>query len=135
MLEARELPTAEGRASAVQSAVRHVTSAGNVRNQEKEEAIQEEARKSAQNVRWVRGPVPSNVDHWFYDLRNAGTEPPASLIAASRNMVLKWKAALGRAYYPLSENAGRSVLRLEHAFRSFKAVTLNMPLSGWTSRV
>ncbi len=81
MLEARELPTAEARSSAMRSAVRHVTSAGNVRNQEKEEAIQEEVRKSAQNVLWVRGPVPSNIDHWFYDLRNAGTEPPASLIA------------------------------------------------------
>jgi hypothetical protein len=49
-------------------------------------------------------------------------------------MVLKWKAALGRSYYPLSENAGGSVLRLKHAHRSFTAVTLNMPLSGWTSR-
>ncbi len=134
MLEARELPTAEARSSAIRSAVRHVTSAGNVRNQEREEAIQEKVRNSAQNVRWERGPVPSNVDHWFYDLRDAGTEPPASLIAASRNMVLKWKAALGRSYFPLSANAGGSVLRVEHAHRSFKAVTTNMPLSGWTSR-
>ena len=134
ILEARNLPTAVGWTSAVQSAVCHVTSAGAVRNQEKEEAIQEEVRKSAQNVRWVKGPVPSNIDHWFYDLRNSGTEPPASLIAASRNMVLKWKAALGRSYFPLKEIAGGSVLRLEHAHRSFTAVTSNMPLSGWTSR-
>jgi hypothetical protein len=42
MLGARELPTAETRSSAVLSAARHVTSAGNVRNQEREEAIQEE---------------------------------------------------------------------------------------------
>ena len=63
MLEARELPTAEARSSAALSAVRHVTSAGNVRNQEREEAIQEEVRKSAQNVRWVKGPLPANIDH------------------------------------------------------------------------
>ncbi len=60
--------------------------------------------------------------------------PPASLVAASRNMVLKWKAALGRGYYALSSDAGGSVMSLEHAHRSFKAVTQNMPLSGWTSR-
>ena len=101
ILEARDLPTAVGWTSAVQSAVRHVTTAGTVRNQEKEETIQEEVRKSAQNVRWVKGPVPSSIDHWFYDLRNSGTEPPSSLIAASRNMVLKWKKALGRSYFPL----------------------------------
>jgi hypothetical protein len=134
MLEARELPTAEARSSAALGAARHVTSAGNVRNQEREEAIQEEVRKSAQNVRWVKGPLPANVDHWFYDLRNVVTEPPASLVAASRKMVLRWKAALGRRYYPLSENAGGSVLRVEHAHRSFKAVTSNMPFSGWTTR-
>jgi hypothetical protein len=136
--EARDLPTAVGWTSAVPSAVRapdrHVTSAGKARNQEQEEAIQEEVRKSAQNVRWVKGPVPSNIDHWFYDLRNSGTEPPASLIAASRNMVLRWKKALGRSYFALREDAGGAVLRVEHAHRSFTAVTLNMPLSGWTSR-
>ena len=37
MFEARELPTAEARSFAMRSAVRHVTSAGNVRNQEREE--------------------------------------------------------------------------------------------------
>jgi hypothetical protein len=105
-----------------------------IRNLEKEEAIQEEVRRSAQNVRWTKGPLPARVDHWFYDLRQAGTLPPASLVAASRNSVLKWKAALGRGYYALSESAGGSVVSLEHAHRSFKAVTLNMPLSGWTSR-
>ena len=89
---------------------------------------------SAQNVRWVRGPLPANVDHWFYDLRNSYAEPPASLVAASRKMVLKWKSALGKSYFPLRHDAGGSVLRIEHAHRSFKAVTLNMPLSGWTSR-
>jgi hypothetical protein len=56
------------------------------------------------------------------------------MVAASRKMVLRWKAALGRGYFPLSESAGGSVLRVEHAHRSLKAVTLNMPLSGWTSR-
>jgi hypothetical protein len=105
-----------------------------IRNQEKEEAIQEEVRRSAQNVRWTKGILPSNIDHWFYDLRQAGAVPPASLVAASRNMVLKWKAALGRGYYALSSGAGGSVMSLEHAHRSFKAVTQNMPLSGWTSR-
>jgi hypothetical protein len=45
ILEARELPTAEARSSVVLSAICHVTSAGNVRNQEREEAIQEEVRK------------------------------------------------------------------------------------------
>ena len=49
-------------------------------------------------------------------------------------MVLKWKSALGQSYFPLTRDAGASVLRVEHAHRSFKAVTLNMPLSGWTSR-
>ena len=105
-----------------------------MRNQEKEDQIQEEVRRSAQNVRWTKGALPSNVDHWFYDLRQAGTVPPSSLVAASRKMVLKWKSALGRRYFPLSESAGGSVISLEHAHRSFKAVTLNMPISGWTSR-
>ncbi len=134
MLAACEHSTAEARSDAIRNAVHYTTSAGIARNQEKEEAIQEEVRNSAQNVRWVRGPVPANVDHWFYDPRNAGTEPSASLIAASRKMVLKWKAALGRGYFPLSESAGGSALRVEYAHRSFKAVTVNMPLSGWTSR-
>ena len=104
------------------------------RNLEKEESIQEEVKRSAQNVRWTKGPLPSNIDHWFYDLREAGTVPPPSLVAASRNMVLTWKAALGRQYFPYSANAGGSVMSLEHAYRSFKAVTLDMPLAGWTSR-
>ena len=129
-----ELPTISSRSDAVRSALQHVTSAGSVRNQENEEAIQEEVRKSAQTVRWVKGPLPANLDHWFYDLRNSVTEPPASLVAASRKMVIRWKTALGRGYFPLSANAGGMVLRVEHAHRSFKAVTVNMPLSGWTSR-
>ncbi len=105
-----------------------------IRNLDKEEAIQEEVRRSAQNVRWTKGSLPSNIDNWFYDLRQAGTVPPTSLVAASRNMVLRWKAALGRGYYALSEGAGGSVMSLEHAHCSFKAVTLNMPISGWTTR-
>jgi hypothetical protein len=104
------------------------------RNPEKEEAIEEEVRRSAQNVRWTKGPLPSNIDHWFYDLRDAGTVPPPSLVAASRNMVLAWKAALGRQYFPYSAHAGGSVLSLEHAHRTFKAVTVDMPLAIWTSR-
>jgi hypothetical protein len=63
MLAARELPTAEARSDAARNAVHHTTSAGSARNQEKEEAIQEEVRKSAQNVRWVKGPLPANLDH------------------------------------------------------------------------
>jgi hypothetical protein len=47
---------------------REIVAERRVRNQEKEELIQEEVRKSAQNVRWVK-PVPSKIDHWFYDLR------------------------------------------------------------------
>jgi hypothetical protein len=63
MLAARELSTAEARSDASRKAVQHLTSAGSARNQEKEEAIQEEVRKSAQNVRWVKGPLPTNIDH------------------------------------------------------------------------
>ena len=113
---------------------RKIVAERRVRNQDKKEQIQEEVRRSAQNVRWPKGAVPSNVDHWFYDLRQAGTVPPLSLVDASRRMVLKWKSALGQSYFPLSENAGGSIISLEHAHRSFKAVTLNMPISGWTSR-
>jgi hypothetical protein len=40
MLAARELPTAEARSDAARNAVRHTTSAGIGRNQEKEEAVQ-----------------------------------------------------------------------------------------------
>jgi hypothetical protein len=50
-------------------------------------------------------------------------------------MVLRWKEALfGLGYYALSEGAGGSIVSLEHAHRSFKAVPLNMPISGWTTR-
>ncbi len=63
MLAARELPTAEARSDAARSAVQYITSSGSARNQEKEEAIQEEVRKSAQNVRWVKGLLPTNIDH------------------------------------------------------------------------
>jgi hypothetical protein len=105
------------------------------RNPEREEAnIQEEVKRSSQNVRWERCPLPTNVDHWFYDLRQAGNEPPASLIAASRDMVIMWKRALGRRYFPLAEHAGGTVMTLERAHRTFKAVTANMPISGWVSR-
>jgi hypothetical protein len=134
MLAAREPPTAAARSEAARRAVQHVTSVGSTRNQEKEEAIQEEVRNSSFNVRWVKGPLPAVIDHWFYDLRKWTNEPPESLVTASRRMVLKWKSALGRSYFPLTRDAGGSVLRVEHAYRSFKAVTLNMPLSGWTSR-
>ncbi len=89
MLAARELPTAEARSDAARKAVHHTTSAGIARNQKKGEAIQEEVRRTAQNVRWVKGPLPANIDHWFYNLRNGVTKPPASLVAASRKMVLR----------------------------------------------
>jgi hypothetical protein len=72
------------------------------RNQDREKEIEEEVKRSSQSIEWTRGPLPKNIDHWFYDLRNAGNVPPASLVAASRAMVLKWKAALGREYFPLS---------------------------------
>jgi hypothetical protein len=100
----------------------------------REEATQKEVKKSSQNVRWEKGPLPTSVDHWFYDLRQVGNEPPASLVAASRNMVVKWKKALGERYFPLSEHAGGMVMAVERAHRTFKAVTVNMPISGWTSR-
>jgi hypothetical protein len=78
--------------------------------------------------------LPEKVDHWFYDLRNAGTVPPASLVAASRTMVLRWKNALGIDYFPFYNNAGGSVLAVEHAHRTFKALTRDLPISGWVSR-
>jgi hypothetical protein len=106
----------------------------NQRNQKREKVIQEEVKRSSQNVRWERCPLPADVDHWFYDLRNVGNEPPASLIAASRNMVVLWKRALGREYYPISERSGEWVMQLERSHRTFKAVTANMPISGWMSR-
>ncbi len=59
---------------------------------------------------------------------------PASLVAGSRNMVNKWKRALGQNYYPLREHAGGTVTMLERAYNTFKAVTANMPISGWVSR-
>ena len=102
------------------------------RNQEKKEAIQEEVRRSAQNVRWTKGPLPSNIDHWFYDLRQAGTVSPASLVAASRNMVLRWKAALGQRYYPLSESAGGSVMLLEHALSTGNVMYINIEINQVT---
>jgi hypothetical protein len=72
--------------------------------------------------------------HRFYDLRDAGTVPPASLVAASRLMVLAWKEAQGRSYFTFRRLAGGMVMRIEHAHRTFKALTLNMPISGWVSR-
>jgi hypothetical protein len=105
------------------------------RNQDKEKEIEDEVKRSSQNIEWTRGPLPKNIDHWFYDLRNAGTVPPASLVATSRAMVLKWKAALGGKYIPLSsQHAGGMVPNLEHAHCSFTAVTRNLPISGWVSR-
>jgi hypothetical protein len=82
------------------------------RDQDKEKEVEDKVRKSCQNIQWVRGPLPSNIDHWFYDLREAGTVPPASLVAASRLMVLAWKAALGRNYFPFRRSAGRMILRI-----------------------
>ncbi len=50
-------------------------------------------------------------------------------------MVLKWKAALGREHVPLNgQDAGGMVSHIEHAHRSFTAVTRNLPISGWVSR-
>jgi hypothetical protein len=104
------------------------------RDQGREKEVEDKVRRSCQNIQWVRGPLPNNIDHWFYDLRDAGTVPPASLIAASRMMVLAWKNAQGWNYFPFKRIAGGMVLRIEHAHRTFKALTLNMPISGWVSR-
>ncbi len=96
----------------------HILEAPYPRNQDREKEIEEEVKRSCQNIQWTRGPLPKNIDHWFYDLRNAGTVPPASLVAASRAMVLRWKSALGNGYYPFSSrNAGGMVVGLEHAHR------------------
>jgi hypothetical protein len=54
------------------------------RNQDREKEVEEEVKRSYQNIQWTRGPLPKSIDHWFYDLRTAGTVPPASLVAASR---------------------------------------------------
>ncbi len=107
----------------VQNARDHVA-AHRMGNQEKEKEVQEQVRRSCQNVQWTKGPLPTNMGHSFYDTRQAGTEPPESLVAASRNMVLRWKRALGQAYFLITRNSGGSVMSLEHAHRTFKAVTL-----------
>ncbi len=49
-------------------------------------------------------------------------------------MVNAWKTALGRSYYPLRAYSGGTVMMLEEAHNTFKAVTANMPISGWMSR-
>jgi hypothetical protein len=97
------------------------------RDQDKEKEIEDEVRRSCQNIQWTRGPLPKDIDHWFYDLRTAGTIPPASLVTASRAMVLRWKNALGRDYFPYRQSAGGSVMNLEHAHRTFKALTRDLP--------
>jgi hypothetical protein len=104
------------------------------RNQDREKEVEEEVKRSCQNIQWTRGPLPKNIDHWFYDLRAAGTVPRASLVAASRAMVLKWKDTLGGDYFPYRHSAGGSVMSLEHAHRTFKALTRDLPNSGWVSR-
>jgi hypothetical protein len=105
------------------------------RNQDREKEIEEEVRRSSQNIEWTRGPLPKNIEHWFYDMRNAGNVPPVSLVSASRTMVLKWKTALGNKYPPISGiDVGSMVPHIEHAHRSFTAVTRNLPISGWVSR-
>jgi hypothetical protein len=68
--QACDLPSAEAKSAAVRSARDHIVAAHNTRNQEKEEAIQEEIRRSAQKVRWTKGPLPSNIDHWSLVLRS-----------------------------------------------------------------
>jgi hypothetical protein len=80
-----------------------------VRNQDKEKEVEKRVCDS----------LPRNIDHWFYDLRDAGTVPPESLVAASRAMVLNWKSALGEKYFPFGNYAGGMVLNLEHAHRSY----------------
>ncbi len=38
------------------------------RNQDREEEIEEEVKRSCQNIQWTREPLPKNIDHWFHDL-------------------------------------------------------------------
>jgi hypothetical protein len=104
------------------------------RDQDKEKEIEDEVKRSCQSIQWTRGPLPKDIDHWFYDFRAAGTIPPASLVTASRVMVLRWKNALGGDYFPYRQSAGGSVTNLEHAHRTFKALTRDLPISGWVSR-
>ncbi len=49
-------------------------------------------------------------------------------------MVLRWKNALRADYFPYQHSAGGAVLSLEHAHCTFKALTRELPISGWVSR-
>ncbi len=86
------------------------------------------------DILWARTPRLEEVDHWFYDLRDAGTEPPERLIQESRKMVLAWKTALGQRYFAHDQNAGGCVIPLETAHRTFKAIASGMSIAVWVSR-
>jgi hypothetical protein len=102
--------------------------------QELEKEIENEVKRSCSAIAWTRVTRFEDVDHWFYDLRDAGTEPPDLLVQQSRKMVLTWKAALGKRYHPLQHGAGSTIMPLEHAYKSFKEITAGMSVSVWVSR-
>jgi hypothetical protein len=102
--------------------------------QELEKEIENEVKRSCSAIAWTKVTRFEDIDHWFYDLRDAGTEPPGLLVQESRKMVLTWKAALGNRYHPLQHGAGSTIMPLEHAYKSFKAVTSGMSISVWVSR-
>ncbi len=102
--------------------------------QELEKEIENEVKRSCSAIAWTKVTRFEDIDHWFYDLRDAGTEPPGLLVQESRKMVLTWKAALGTRYHALQQGAGATIMPLEHAYKSFKAVTSGMSISVWVSR-
>jgi hypothetical protein len=80
--------------------------------QEREKQVEYEVKRSCSDIAWARTPRLEEVNHWFYDLRDAGTEPPERLIRESRKMVLARKKALGQKYFANDQNAGGWVIRL-----------------------
>jgi hypothetical protein len=62
--------------------------------QELEKEIENEVKRSCSAIAWTRITRFEDIDHWFYDFRDARTEPPERLVQESRKMVLTWKAAL-----------------------------------------
>jgi hypothetical protein len=86
--------------------------------QEREKEIESEVRRSCADIAWAKTPRLEEIDHWFYDLRNAGTEPRRDLF---------WSPGIN--YHVHSQDAGRDVMPLEHAHRTFKAVTSGISIA------
>ncbi len=87
------------------------------RDPARQREIEDEVMQSCQSITWPRGPLPKNIDHWFYDLRTV-FEPPERLVSESRLIVLAWKKALGQGYFPFTGDiVGWQVRNLEHAVR------------------